>query len=50
MVKIKTKNKSITLQTDAIEFVNNLAIDNGLSFSSQLNLLVKGVMNAKNQT
>lgn len=47
MEKIKTKNKSVTLQIDAIEFVNNLASQNGLSFSSQLNLLVKGVMNAK---
>lgn len=48
MKKIKTKSKSITLQIDTIKFVNNLAIENGLSFSSQLNLLVKGVMNAKN--
>ena len=47
MKKKKTKNKSVTLQIDTIEFISNLAIDNGLSFSSQLNLLVKGVMNAK---
>ena len=41
MEKIKTKNKSVTLQEDVVAFIESLRVESGLSFSTQLNLLVK---------